>query len=54
MVKAGRLGLRQSKTLETAKARIEKLPPGNSGGYSVIDQRTGNRLSFAQNFKPVA
>ena len=35
-------------TLETAKARIEKLPQGNSGSYSVVDQRTGNRLSFAE------
>jgi hypothetical protein len=34
-------------TLETAKTCIEKLPQSNSGSYSVIDQRTGNRLPFA-------
>ena len=34
-------------TLETAKERIEKLPQSNSGSYSVLDQRTGRRLSFA-------
>jgi hypothetical protein len=34
-------------TLETAKKHIEKLPLGNSGGYAVLDQRTGNRMSFA-------
>jgi hypothetical protein len=35
-------------TLEIAKERIEKLPQSNSGSYSVLDQRTGGRLSFAQ------
>jgi hypothetical protein len=34
-------------TLETAKERIEHLPQNNSGSYAVLDQRTGNRLSFA-------
>jgi hypothetical protein len=34
-------------TLETAKSNIEKLPHGNSGSYAVLDQRTGNRISFA-------
>jgi hypothetical protein len=34
-------------TLETAKAHIEKLPQSNSGSYAVLDQRTGNRLTFA-------
>jgi hypothetical protein len=47
MVKAGRLGLRQLKRLRQ-KTRIERLPHANSGSYSVIDQRTGNRLAFAQ------
>jgi hypothetical protein len=34
-------------TLEVAKAHIEKLPQADSGSYAVLDQRTGNRLSFA-------
>jgi hypothetical protein len=34
-------------TLETAKNRIEQLPQSDSGSYAVLDQRTGNRLSFA-------
>ena len=34
-------------TLEVAKAHIEKLPQAESGTYAVLDQRTGNRLSFA-------
>jgi hypothetical protein len=34
-------------TLETAKDHIESLPHNNSGSYAVLDQRTGNRLSFA-------
>jgi hypothetical protein len=34
-------------TLEAARERIEKLPQSNSGSYSVLDQRTGRRLSFA-------
>jgi len=34
-------------TLEIAKALIEKMPQGGSGSYSLLDQRTGNRLSFA-------
>lgn len=34
-------------TLELAEQRIEKLPHGDSGSYSVLDHRTGNRLSFA-------
>jgi hypothetical protein len=38
-------------TLETAKAHIEKLPQANSGSYAVLDQRTGNRLSFVRSRK---
>jgi hypothetical protein len=34
-------------TLESAKARIERLPQPNSGAYAVLDQRTGRRISFA-------
>jgi hypothetical protein len=34
-------------TLEAAKARIDCLPEAESGSYAVLDQRTGNRLSFA-------
>jgi hypothetical protein len=34
-------------TLDIAKAYIEKLPQGNSGSYAALDQRTGNRISFA-------
>jgi len=34
-------------TLETAKDQIEKLPQNDSGSYAVVDQRTGNRISFA-------
>jgi hypothetical protein len=34
-------------TLEAARAQIEKLPEGISGSYAVLDQRTGNRISFA-------
>jgi hypothetical protein len=34
-------------TLETAKNQIEKLPQNDSGSYAVVDQRTGNRISFA-------
>ena len=41
-------------TLETAQAQIEKLPMKDSGGYGVLDQRTGNRLSFAPKAKSLA
>jgi len=34
-------------TLETAKDQIEKLPQNDSGSYAVVDQKTGNRISFA-------
>ena len=34
-------------TLETAKDQIEKLPQNDSGSYAVVNQRTGNRISFA-------
>jgi hypothetical protein len=33
-------------TLEDAKAHIEKLPESASGSYGVLDQRTGEMLSF--------
>jgi hypothetical protein len=33
-------------TLEDAKAHIEKLPESASGRYGVLDQRTGEMLSF--------
>jgi len=39
-------------TLESAKAHIEKLPQANSGSYAVLDQRTGNRISFAAKIQP--
>ena len=41
-------------TLETAKDRIESLPQNNSGSYAVLDQRTGNRLSFASKLQASA
>jgi hypothetical protein len=34
-------------TLGAANAQIQKLPQAASGSYAVLDQRTGNRLSFA-------
>ena len=34
-------------TLEAAKAQIERLPQAASGSYTVLDDHTGNRLSFA-------
>jgi hypothetical protein len=34
-------------TLEAAQAQIANLPQGASGSYAVLDQRTGNRISFA-------
>ena len=34
-------------TLEAAQNRIDKLPQNDSGSYAVVDNRTGNRLSFA-------
>lgn len=34
-------------TLEAAQAQISNLPQGTSGSYAVLDQRTGNRISFA-------
>ncbi len=34
-------------TLEAAQAQIANLPHGPSGSYAVLDQRTGNRISFA-------
>jgi hypothetical protein len=33
-------------TLKTARDHIEKLPHKRSGGCGVLDQRTGNRISF--------
>ena len=43
----GRNWIEAVDTLETAKAHIEKLPQVFSGSYAVLDQRTGNRISFA-------
>ena len=43
----GRNWIEAVDTLEIAKAYIEKLPQVFSGGYAVLDQRTGNRISFA-------
>jgi hypothetical protein len=40
-------GIESGETLQTAKEQIEKLPQNDSGSYAVVDQRTGNRLSFA-------
>jgi hypothetical protein len=39
--------IEEVETLETAKARVEEIPEPNSRRYAVLDQRTGNRLSFA-------
>jgi hypothetical protein len=39
--------IESGETLQTAKEQIEKLPQNDSGSYAVVDQRTGNRLSFA-------
>ena len=39
-------------TLETAKDQIEKLPQKNSDSYAVVDQRTGDRISFAAKLRP--
>jgi hypothetical protein len=41
-------------TLETAQSQIETLPMKGAGGYGVLDQRTGNRLSFAPRVKSLA
>lgn len=43
----GLSGIEEVETLETAKAKIERLPQPNSSSYAVLDQRTGNRISFA-------
>ena len=40
--------IRSAETLEAARAHIEALPYADSGNYAVIDNRTGNRLSFAK------
>jgi hypothetical protein len=49
----GRNWIEAVDTLEIAKAHIEKLPPVFSGSYSVLDQRTGNRISFAAKIQAV-
>jgi hypothetical protein len=38
-------------TMERAKACLDALPLKTSGGYAVVDQRTGNRMSFEPNLR---
>jgi hypothetical protein len=50
----GRNWIEAVDTLEIAKAHIEKLSQVFSGSYAVLDQRTGNRISFAANIQASA
>ena len=49
----GRNWIEAADTLEIAKAHIEKLPQVFSGSYAALDQRTGNRISFAAKIQAV-
>ena len=49
----GRNWIEAVDTLEIAKAHIEQLPQVFSGSYAVLDQRTGNRISFAAKIQAV-
>ncbi|HWZ24510.1 MAG TPA: hypothetical protein VN037_04460 [Verrucomicrobiae bacterium] len=37
------------RTMERAKACVDALPLKAAGGYVVVDQRTGNSMSFEPN-----
>jgi hypothetical protein len=44
---SGPIWIEAVETLETAKDHIEKLQHKSTDRYGVLDQRTGNRISFA-------
>jgi hypothetical protein len=46
---SGPVWIKAVPTLESAKACINALPLNDSGGYAVLDQRTGNRITFTPN-----
>jgi hypothetical protein len=43
---SGPVWVEAAQTMERAKACLDVLPLKTSGGYAVVDQRTGNRMSF--------
>jgi hypothetical protein len=43
---SGPVWVEAAQTMERAKASIDALPLKTSGGYALLDQRTGKRMSF--------
>jgi hypothetical protein len=48
---SGPVWVEAAQTMEHAKACLDALPLKTSGGYAVVDQRTGNRMSFEPNLR---
>ena len=48
---SGPVWVEAAQTMERAKACIAALPLNNSGGYAVLDHRTGKRMSFEPNLR---
>jgi hypothetical protein len=48
---SGPVWVEAAQTMERAKACIDAQPLKNSGGYAVVDQRTGNWMSFEPNLR---
>jgi hypothetical protein len=48
---SGPVWVEAAQTMERAKACVNALPLKTSGGYVVVDQRTGNRMSFEPNLR---
>jgi hypothetical protein len=46
---SGPVWVEAASTIERAKACINASPLKTSGGYAVVDRRTGNSMSFEQN-----
>src|ERR1700730_15562681 len=48
---SGPVWVEAAQTMERAKACVDALPLKTSGGYAVVDHRTGKRMSFEPNLR---
>jgi hypothetical protein len=48
---SGPVWVETAQSIERAKACIDALPLKTSGGYAVVDHRTGTRMSFEPNLR---
>jgi len=48
---SGPVWVEAAQTMERAKACVDALPLKTSGGYAVLDHRTGKRMCFEPNLR---